>query len=99
MLYMASRYFSITIPQELEQKAKRLAEVRNQDGKGARWSKNLIIRRALEAYLEEHVQELEGGAVDQVLGEHTSPAHDHRLREVENPPLHRVAQRKEKNRG
>jgi metal-responsive CopG/Arc/MetJ family transcriptional regulator len=57
---MANINFSITIPQKLAQKAKKLAEVRGQNGNGARWSKNLVIRLAIEEYLKKYSQELEG---------------------------------------
>jgi predicted transcriptional regulator len=96
---MANIYFSITIPQELAQKAKRLAELRGKNAKGARWSKNLVIHLALKEYLEKYDQELEGiegGVPDQVMGEYSSPMQDHRLREVEKPPLQKITQRREK---
>ena len=60
MLSMANINFSITISQKLAQKAKKLAEVRGQNGNGARWSKNLVIRLAIEEYLKKYSQELEG---------------------------------------
>jgi len=99
---MANIYFSITIPQELAQKAKRLAELRGKNAKGARWSKNLVIHLALKEYLAKYAQELEGiegGVPDQVMGEYSSPMQDHRLREVEKPPLQKIAQRREKKGG
>lgn len=99
---MANIYFSITIPQELAQKAKRLAELRGKNAKGARWSKNLVIHLALKEYLEKYAQELEGidgGAAVQGMGEYSSAIQDHRFPEVEKAPLQKIAQRREEKRG
>jgi metal-responsive CopG/Arc/MetJ family transcriptional regulator len=57
---MASRNLTITIPEELIQKAQILANIRNGKSSG-KWSRNYVIRLAIEEYLEKYAEELENG--------------------------------------
>ena len=61
MLQMGSRNFSITIPADLAELAEKLANIRNAQPGSGKWSKNYIIRLALEEYLERSKSELEQG--------------------------------------
>lgn len=89
------------IPDCLIKKAQRLSDMRNsKNGKPRgkpQWSRNLIMRLAIEEYLEKHVAELgEGGATDQDIGEYSSPEQNHRFGEMEKEPLQKIAQKREK---
>jgi metal-responsive CopG/Arc/MetJ family transcriptional regulator len=57
---MASRNLTITIPEELAQKAQILANIRNGKSSG-KWSRNYIIRLAIEDYLNKYAEELAKG--------------------------------------
>jgi len=88
------------IPDSLIDKAQRLSDMRNLKNGKPRWSRNLIMRTAIEEYLEKYAKELgEGGAAVQGTGEYSSAIQDHRFPEVEKAPLQKIAQRREKKRG
>jgi len=58
---MATRNFSLTIPEELIELTEKLVKIRNNQPNSGKWSKNYIIRLALEEYLKRNQAEFEGG--------------------------------------
>jgi hypothetical protein len=58
---MANRNFSLTIPEELIEQTERLVRIRNSKPNSGKWSKNYIMRLALEEYLNRNEAEFEKG--------------------------------------